>query len=171
MSELKYKDSIYVGKEFNKIVKGKDKEGNPTESKSYVYKFKDNLDLEFPMKFWGFDTTKGADKLEEGSTYRIGYVTFPNSHGTESKSARFFSSDTSTPIKESSSEPQRAVGQDTKKTIDYITHLTDYLVDRPNASSNGFAIYVLNKEYGDVVKKARETFDNHVTTPTEELVE
>ena len=172
MSELKYEDLTYIGKDYNGEGSFTDKKtGEVKLYKKYTYKFKKNMDDQWDRKFYGFDNTKGADSLEEGNVYRIGYTVFQNNHGTESKSAKFFSSDTSTPIKESSSDNQRAVVQEQPRMIDYKQHLTEYLVDRKNPSANGFAIYVLNKEYSEVVKTARDAFDSSVQQPVEELVE
>jgi len=84
---LSYITLLYVGKEYVKTFDNED----GTQTKSYKYMFKQNSDDPYSKNLWGYDTTKGADILEEGDTYTIGYIEKPNPKGdTPMKIARFF---------------------------------------------------------------------------------
>jgi hypothetical protein len=85
---LKYSESlIYVGKEFHRKFDNEDK----TVTKSYKYMFKLTDESQFPNRFWGYDTTKGADALEEGERYVVAFVEKPNPKGDSPiKNARMF---------------------------------------------------------------------------------
>lgn len=81
-------DLIYVGKEYTRTF---DNDGDKV--KGYKFLFKENENQQYPKRFWGTETTKGADELEEGERYVIGYVEKPitvNGNDAKLRSARFF---------------------------------------------------------------------------------
>lgn len=85
--QLLYQTLIYIGKEYKRKFDNDD----GTVTKSYSYLFKENESQQFPIRFWGYDTTKGADELVEGDEFVIGFVEKPNPKGDRPiKSARFF---------------------------------------------------------------------------------
>ena len=95
---------MYVGREYHKTFDNDD----GSKTKSYKYKFKKTEQDQYPHVFWGYDTTKGAETLDEGEFFFIGYVEKPivvEGKDRVLKSAKFFSlveeeSVTSSPSKE-----------------------------------------------------------------------
>jgi hypothetical protein len=84
---LQYATMAYIGRQF--VRKFNNDDG--TVTKSYKYQFKDNENQQYPNNFWGYDTTKGSDMLEDGERYTIGFINKPNTQGDKPlKIARFF---------------------------------------------------------------------------------
>lgn len=105
---LIYQDGIYVGKIWKKDFPP-DEQGNIAKSYQYQFQVGDKV-----WNFWGYGTTKGVDKLIEGNTVTIGYVTKDIGDDRIIKQARFFGepreqkTDQPAPEKQSSlpTEPQ-----------------------------------------------------------------
>jgi len=70
MSNLKYMEGYYIGKEFTKGGEGK---GDKPGWKLYKLSFKKNMEDEYATKLSAFNSMKGFDTLEEGEYYTIGY--------------------------------------------------------------------------------------------------
>lgn len=84
---LNYETMIYVGREF--VRKFDNEDG--TVTKSYKYKFKKHESSQFATNFWAYETTKGADKLEEGEVFDVGFVLKDNPKGDKPmRMAKFF---------------------------------------------------------------------------------
>jgi hypothetical protein len=66
--------AYFIGKQWVKTFKNED----GTETKSYKYQFKLKTDSQFATNYWGYDSTKGADQLQEGNLYSIGFTTQQN---------------------------------------------------------------------------------------------
>jgi len=139
--KLQYVTMTYVGKTFTKDFG----EGN----KGYKYHFKENMDQQYPKNFWGSNTTKGADILDEGKEFTIGFVHKANPKGDSPLSmARFFGEPqqqsttptTDTPTMEpTQTTPEVAPGND--MTTDELEFFTEY---KKNMLEAGHSITDLN---------------------------
>lgn len=85
--KLQYEEAIYTGREYKRSFHNDD--GSVT--KSYAYQFKTSEEQQWPIRYWGYDTTKGAEELVEGEVFTIGFVNKPNPRGDKPlRVAKFF---------------------------------------------------------------------------------
>lgn len=106
MSELQYVDLIYVGKEYHKTFED--------GAKGYKYLFKENKNQQYPKKFWGSETTKGADILQEGGRFKIGYKNKDNPQGEYPIKVAMFFGDVTDSLQDAQKQPNNSTSPDTR---------------------------------------------------------
>lgn len=158
-NKLKYIDLTYIGSDF--VKKGVNVKGE--EYESFIYKFKLSPDDQYDRKFYGFGRTKGASELKPGEVFRIGYQEFTNSHGTISRSAKFFGKpDPNRPINNDTT-PTQPTPQPTpvsSSVPDWVALLEEFKTSRkPEEQKAGtFATFVMFKLHKDTYDEAQRVY-------------
>jgi hypothetical protein len=126
--------------------------------------FKRREEDQFPTRFWGYDTTKGADSLEEGESFVVAYVENSNPKGDKPiKGARMFikADEKSAAFAAQKNKQQPLLSDGVPSEEEVKVFLEEYLSAEDEPTLHDFVLtYFKNKretEFDLVVKVGRES--------------
>lgn len=135
---LQYIQLMYVGKEYTRTF-----DNNGVKTKGYKYKFKKSPEDQWARNVWGTDTTKGADTLEEGEFYTIGFIPKPSPQDSTKNMmiGRFFAK-----IDEAEKIADSTIEQTEREEISREKSEIDIWLDKIEPNKEGFlnAFYTTN---------------------------